>query len=272
MGTKLKNLFDKLWTQYTVDSPDSLKVFQLLENEGETVINDHIAFRTFADSRVCVDELGKFWCSLGYEEKAKYRFESKKLTAKHYEHKTDENMPKVFISQLEINEFSQLVQEIAKKCVDQIPSHLLGHEEILYSGACWRELDYDIYQKLLAESEYAAWLYVFGFRANHFTVYINHMKKLNSVKAINDFLKSKGFRLNNFGGEIKGTPKELLEQSSTMANQVNVKFKQGTYLVLNSFYEFAKRYPMANGKLYQGFIAASADKLFESTNVGDNYV
>ncbi len=37
---------------------------------------------------------------------------------------------------------------------------------------------------------------------------------------------------------------------------------------LNSFYEFAKRYPTANGKLYQGFVAASADKFFESTNVG----
>jgi hypothetical protein len=94
------------------------------------------------------------------------------------------------------------------------------------------------------------------------------MKKLNSVRAINDFLKSKGFKLNNFGGEIKGTPEELLEQSSTMANQVNVKFKDGVYPVLNSFYEFAKRYPMANGQLYQGFIAESANKLFESTNIG----
>jgi hypothetical protein len=32
-------------------------------------------------------------------------------------------------------------------------------------------------------------------------------------------------------------------------------------------YEFALRYPMENGELYQGFIAASADKIFESTDV-----
>jgi hypothetical protein len=32
------------------------------------------------------------------------------------------------------------------------------------------------------------------------------------------------------------------------------------------YYEFARRYPIANGELYQGFIAASADKIFESTN------
>jgi len=53
-----------------------------------------------------------------------------------------------------------------------------------------------------------------------------------------------------------------------MANQVSVEFKQGKYTIPNSFYEFAKRYSMANGELYQGFIAASADKLFESTYVG----
>ena len=52
-----------------------------------------------------------------------------------------------------------------------------------------------------------------------------------------------------------------------MANEVAVKFKQGTYNVLNSYYEFARRYPLADGKLYQGFIAASADKIFESTDV-----
>jgi hypothetical protein len=268
MQNKLENLYTKLWAQYTTDSPESLRVFNLLKNEGEIVVNDHIAFRTFADDRVSIDALGKFWCNLGYEEKAKYHFEEKKLTAKHYAHKIDQSMPKVFISQLEVSKFSNFVQETAKKCIDQIPEQLFNNEEILYSGACWGEISYDIYQKLLAESEYAAWLYVFGFRANHFTVYINHMKKLNSVRAINDFLKSKGFKLNNFGGEIKGTPEELLEQSSTMANQVNVKFKDGVYPVLNSFYEFAKRYPMANGQLYQGFIAESANKLFESTNIG----
>ena len=48
-----------------------------------------------------------------------------------------------------------------------------------------------------------------------------------------------------------------------MANKVAVKFKQGTFEVLNSYYEFARRYPKQNGRLYQGFIASSADKIFE---------
>ncbi len=266
----LEQIFDKLWNQYIIESPDSKRVYDLLIAEGENVVNDHIAFRTFSDCSVDKDHLQKFWLNLGYEIKGEYRFEAKKLTARHYEHKTDPNQPKIFISQLEIREFSTYLQEQVKKCVMNIPTALLNSPEILFSGNCFGELDYDVYQKLLAESEYAAWVYVFGFRANHFTVYINHMKKLNTVQAINEFLKSKGFKLNSAGGEIKGTPEQLLEQSSTMANEVMVPFKQGKFKVLNSFYEFAKRYPMSDGKLYQGFIAASADKLFESTYISNN--
>lgn len=263
---KLEQLFAKLWDQYTTESPDSLKIYTLLKDSGENVVNDHIAFRTFDDARVNVEHLGKFWEDMGYIVKGEYTFETKKLTARHYEHKSDENQPKVFISQLETKNFSKFLQDTAKSCVDTIPNNLLNSPQILYSGNKWGNLDYNVYQNLLAESEYAAWLYIFGFRANHFTVHLNYLKNLNSVNAINTFLKQHNFKLNSFGGEIKGTPQEKLEQSSTMANLVNVNFKQGSHLVANSFYEFAKRYPLDNGKLYQGFIAASADKLFESTN------
>lgn len=264
---ELNALFTKLWNQYVIESPASLRIYDLLKNTGEQIENDHVAFRTFDDSRVNVDVLGKFFEDLGYEARGNYEFKIKKLTAKHYEHKHDASLPKIFISELITKEFSPFLQQVAKNCIDKIDSSKLNDSSLLYSGAIWGDLDYDIYQKLLEESEYAAWMYVFGFRANHFTVYLNHMKKLNTVEAVNQFLKENGFKLNTSGGEIKGTKEELLEQSSTMANLVSVKFKQGDFEVLNSYYEFAKRYPMQNGNLYQGFIAASADKIFESTNV-----
>ena len=46
-----------------------------------------------------------------------------------------------------------------------------------------------------------------------------------------------------------------------------VRFNQGEFEIPNSYYEFAKRYPSEEGKLFQGFVAASADKIFESTDV-----
>ena len=51
-----------------------------------------------------------------------------------------------------------------------------------------------------------------------------------------------------------------------MADHVMVEFSDKTVAIPSCFYEFAKRYPMENGELYTGFVAASADKIFESTN------
>jgi hypothetical protein len=79
-------------------------------------------------------------------------------------------------------------------------------------------------------------------------------------------LKKNGYLLNSSGGEVKGTPEELLQQSSTMADIVKIKFIEGVFEVPSCYYEFAQRFPDSNGNLYSGFIAKSADKIFESTN------
>jgi hypothetical protein len=83
---------------------------------------------------------------------------------------------------------------------------------------------------------------------------------------VNQFLKDNGFTLNASGGEVKGTPAELLEQSSTKAGILPIQFTEGTYNIPSCYYEFAFRYPDMDGKLYPGFIAKSADKIFESTD------
>lgn len=268
--SELTQLFDQLWQQYTGESPEALLIYNLFKARGENnLINDHVAFRTFDDSRVNIAKLGAFFEKLGYKACGEYEFKVKKLFALHYEHVSDKNQPKIFISELKTQEFSPFLQNQVKACVDNISASALNNIDFLYSGTHW-ELDYTIYQQLLAESEYAAWLYVFGYRANHFTVFVNQLKTFSSIEQINNFLKENNLILNAAGGEIKGTPAELLEQSSTMANKVLVKFKQGSYEVLNSYYEFARRYPAMDGELYQGFIAASADKIFESTNIGKN--
>ena len=134
-----------------------------------------------------------------------------------------------------------------------------------YVGTPWK-VNFETYQKLYKESEYAAWLSAFGYCANHFTVDINRLKNFNSVKQVNDYLKLEDYILNASGGEIKGSPDVLLEQSSTMASKVQWHFEDGIHEIPSCFYEFAYRYPTQTGKLYQGFVAASADKIFESTH------
>jgi len=261
-----QELFNTLWDEYTERNPHALKIYNLFVGRGEKVINDHVAFRTFNNSRINVAQLAKFFEAYGYVEKGTYDFPNKKLFAKHYEHK-DPTAPKVFISELLTEEFSPRLQEIVKECVAKVPEDLLDSEELLYSGTFWKPLSYKTYQELLKESEYAAWMYVFGFCANHFTVNVNELKTFPELRDVNEFLIKNNLSLNVSGGAIKGTPAEFLEQSSTLAEERQVQFVEGTYTVPSCYYEFAKRYVLPNGNLYTGFIAASADKIFESTDV-----
>ncbi|WP_440615801.1 DUF1338 domain-containing protein [Cysteiniphilum sp. 6C5] len=260
-------ILEDLWQQYVEANPHAQKIYDLFCDHNVQVINDHIALRTINDPRIDLDVLAKPFINEGYFENGDYHFEAKKLYAKHYEQK-EPTQPKVFISQLLLEQLSPFAQKTIKACIDQIPQALLDDpQKLLLSGNSWGKPSHEVYQKLLAESEYAAWFYVFGFRANHFTVFINALDQFNEVHEVNTFLKNHGFDLNSSGGEVKGTPRDLLEQSSTKSGMIKVEFTEGEKDIPCCYYEFAKRYPDHTGKLYQGFVAASADKIFESTNV-----
>ncbi len=257
-------IFEKLWTDYTDLNPEAHKIFRLLSDQHETVLNDHVAFRTFNLPKIGISVLAKPFLDLGYTEKKDYIFKEKKLFAKHFEH-SDLNLPKVFISELELEKTSPGLQQIIKTYFETFDYSVTTKADFLYSGAPWKK-SFKNYEELYKESEYAAWVYAYGFRANHFTVNVNQLKKFNDLPKLNNFIKTNGFQLNQSGGEIKGTPGEMLEQSSTMAKEVEIIFEDGKHKIPACYYEFAKRYPGQDGKLYQGFIAKSADKIFESTN------
>ncbi len=259
-------IFDKLWIEYTKLNPSVQQVYNLFINEGEVVENDHIAFRTFDDERINIDVLSKLFIKAGYIEKGTYHFEAKKLFAKHFELPGNKNAPRVFISQLKTKEFSTYLQQTVTTALESVNQEVYNSDNLIFKGRVWEKPSIKTYNKLREESEYAAWLYVYGFMANHFTVSINSLKKYDSIQKVNELLKSSGFRMNDSGGEIKGSPKELLEQSSIKSEMIKIEFDEGIFEIPGCYYEFARRYPEANGELYSGFIAKSADKIFESTD------
>jgi hypothetical protein len=269
-------IFESLWQDYVSSNPQAKRIYDLLlERERaatpagspriEALANDHIALRTYNLPKVGIQALAQHFKKIGYDYGGEYFFESKKLYAQHFQH-NDSSKPRVFISELELEKMSPFVRETAMACAAQVSEALISKPEILWSGRPWKA-DHATYQKLLAESEYAAWMYAFGYRANHFTVSFNQMKTFKDLPELNTFLKSNGFPLNSSGGEVKGNPTELLEQSSTLAEKTKVPFSEGPIEIPCCYYEFARRYPDASGQLYQGFVAASADKIFESTDV-----
>jgi hypothetical protein len=247
-------------------TPLAKNVHDLLgSTQTDDVHNDHIALRTFNIEKVGLEKLAEHFNVLGYKECGEYRFEAKNLYAKHFEHANPMH-PKVFISELLVEKFSPKVQNVIHALVEKVDSDALTTDNFLYSGTHW-SLDSDTYKMLLAQSEYAAWMAAWGYRANHFTVSINHLTHFNTIEEVNQKLKSAGFVLNTTGGEVKGSADVLLEQSSTLADNFKVKFSDGEKEIPSCFYEFAYRHNKPNSGIYTGFVAASADKIFESTNV-----
>ncbi len=261
----IQKLLDMMWKDYCELNPAAKKIHDLFVAEGETVLNDHIALRTFNHPRLGIRQMAKHFEAMGYKmTDNEYHFTEKKLYARHWQH-SDETLPKIFISELELEKVSPFIRDTVNKLVDQIPDSVLNSEAFTLSGRPWN-MSNELYEKMAKESEYASWVAAHGFRPNHFTVFINSLKKFNDILSLNKFVTAKGFVLNKSGGEVKGTPADYLEQSSTMASEIPVRFSDGTYNIPGCYYEFAKRYPLANGHLYQGFVAKSADKIFESTN------
>lgn len=276
----IKTLFNQLWQDYqTRLCPMATKVHQVLAlKEGKQALqNDHIALRTFASKKLGLKQLAQHFEHLGYVKAGEYEFKAKKLYAHHYQH-SDLSIPKVFISELLVDELSDTAQQVIYQLIAQVSDGYAQDESFLYQGRPWQltQQDYDL---LAIESEYAAWVAAHGFGANHFTVYVNALKHFEEVASVNQFLTEHGFVLNKVGGEVKGSEFDKLEQSATMADKVWVEFNDEKKVQIpGGFYEFAKRYPEKPGadidlndlifsdKLYQGFVAASADKIFESTH------
>jgi hypothetical protein len=262
----VRPLLARLWDDYAAINPQAKAIHKLLGHQGETVVNDHIALRTFDDPRVNLDTLARAFVAGGHKSPSggEYTFPDKKLFARHFEH-ADASLPKVFISELRLRDFSPELNAIVKRLLDQMPRTLPGADDFAVAGRPWK-ISFSDYETLRKESEYAAWMSAFGFRANHFTVLVNALKNFPTLQDLNTFLKSHGFALNTSGGEIKGSPVELLEQSSTLADKTTVDFTDAPRTIPACYYEFARRYPTRDGRLFTGFVAQSADKIFESTN------
>ncbi|WP_372737377.1 DUF1338 domain-containing protein [Neptunomonas sp.] len=257
--------FNELWADYVSIAPQAQKIHDLFVVTDGEVINDHVAFRTFANTPLRLDLLEPLILAMGYERQDSYEFEAKKLRAHSYIH-SNPLLPKIFCSELLVDQLSDSAQKIIGKYTAEITEQSLD-QSVFWSGRHWAMPSWEDYTTLMAESEYGAWLLAIGLRVNHFTVSINHLTTTGAIHEVLDRVKGAGYKVNTVGGEVKGTPESLLEQASTMADRQVFEFSAGDqHEIPTCFYEFAKRHADAQGVVYQGFIEANADKIFESTN------
>ncbi|MCE7067696.1 DUF1338 domain-containing protein [Dyadobacter sp. CY326] len=283
-------VLDGLMRRYKERVPDvgvilNAMVSNDIVTSADNIENDHIAFRTMGVPNLGIQSFEKIFLDYGYQKRDHYFFEGKKLDAWWYS-PPRETDPRIFVSELRVNDLSEESQRIIRSYTDEMVSDpvdsldLDNGEQVdaFLHRPLWRTPTAADYKALLSESEYAAWVIYNRYYLNHFTISVHNLPEgYNTVALFNDFLEKNGIRLNTSGGKIKISPDGGLLQSATVAQMINAEFASNEVLEISgSYVEFAERKVLphfinlppakiARKHRRDGFEASNADKIFEST-------
>jgi|TARA_B110000908_G_scaffold67524_1_gene81591 hypothetical protein len=282
-------ILESLFDTYSDRVPDVKKITSaliesnIISNQSE-IVNDHIAFRTMGVEFLGIQSLEKIFLHHGYVKKDFYSFKTKKLNAFWYSH-SDENMPRIFISELKVNDLSENSRRIISKYTDQVTEDpvdkldLSNANEVInfLSNPLWSLPSLNDFNDLLKETEYGSWVIYNRYYLNHYTISVHELiDQYNTLEKFNAFVTKIGIKLNDSGGVIKESKDGLLLQSSSVANKVKASFTEGSSLISGSYVEFAERRILPKysnvSKIKpihrrDGFETSNADKIFESTYI-----
>ncbi|MDC3329635.1 DUF1338 domain-containing protein [Flavobacteriaceae bacterium] len=289
-NTTMTQILDALFAIYAELVPDVRKITAAMVRKGmvasqSEIINDHIAFRTMGVPNLGIASFEKIFLAHGYQRMEFYHFEAKKLDAYWYAPPTSD-LPRVFISELKVDQLSEQTQKIIRSYTDTVTADPVDHLNVndatavatYFQTPLWELPSLEDYEFLLAESEYAAWVIYNRYYLNHYTISVHDLPKpYNQLESFNSFLKEIGIQLNTSGGEIKTSGDQLLRQTSSVANTVHASFaNQESKVIAGSYVEFAERSPLPEfadlpvaelrrEHRREGFETANADRIFEST-------
>ena len=282
-------ILESLFDTYSDRVPDVKKITSaliesnIISNQSE-IVNDHIAFRTMGVEFLGIQSLEKIFLHHGYVKKDFYSFKTKKLNAFWYSH-SDENMPRIFISELKVNDLSENSRRIISKYTDQVTEDpvdkldLSNANEVIsfLSNPLWSLPSLNDFNDLLKETEYGSWVIYNRYYLNHYTISVHELiDQYNTLEKFNAFVTKIGIKLNDSGGVIKESKDGLLLQSSSVANKVKANFTEGSSLISGSYVEFAERKILPKYSNVSeikpihrrdGFETSNADKIFESTYI-----
>jgi len=292
--TALAKILGGLMGQYEKRVLNVRRIIDLMVSDGlidkaADIENDHIAFRTMGVPQLGISSLEKIFLHHGYQKRDPYRFEKKKLDAFWYS-PPDDHSPRIFISELKVEELSDQTQKIIRNYTDEVTGDPVDQLDLddadqvvdFLHRPLWRTPTWQDYQTLAAESEYASWVIYNRYYLNHFTVSVHNLSGPHrKLSAFNEFLEGHGIVLNDAGGKIKSSGDGLLRQSSTVAEMVDAEFDDGAggtqvHSISGSYIEFAERSVLPQFQNLpadqvtrehrrEGFEASNADKIFEST-------
>lgn len=286
----LEASWQQLLRLYIENNPTVSKVVNYYATKwpDAELYHDHFAFRTFGVPQLGIESMTPILAEFGYTQQNYLTFPAKKLLATWFappKHLYD-TLPRVFVSELQVEKLSPQSQEIIQKYVTSLPTHFTSQQvmaALLTGSLPWTAPERADYEALLQESEYAAWTLVNGYRLNHTTVSVHRIAGFSGdIAAFADLLKAGGFTLNGEGGVIKVSPDKALLQCSTVADTAPHVFADGsTRNVAHAYMEFAERLPqpefahlpvsaLREEQRRDGFEVGNADKIFHSTTLASS--
>ncbi|MBL1199857.1 MAG: DUF1338 domain-containing protein [Nostoc sp. ZfuVER08] len=296
------HLWKLLWRQYSARVNYARTYQQMITAAGGNVANDHIAFRSLRlllDSpqgqvNLGIGYLEKIVQALGYVAAGEYTFAKTHLYARHYHHPQQEefNLPKLFISELIVDELPSNIAQIIYQTVSSFEyqltsdvNFLLETEENIEIIAQqlqqiftrpWLPPRRSLVEEVNQVTQYGAWVLLHGYAVNHFTGYVNgqNTAKYPDIDTTASSLANLGVPMK---AEIEGNIACGLRQTATQAvTEMVTVFDDNSGLEIQipwtyAYYEIAQRYPVEvePGKqvLFDAFLGSNAQELFEMTRL-----
>ncbi|MEH2136580.1 DUF1338 domain-containing protein [Nostoc sp.] len=295
------NLWKLLWQEYSTRVNYARTYQQMINAVGGTIANDHIAFRSLrllVDSpqgqvNLGIDHLAQLAEALGYVADGEYTFAKTHLYARHYRHPQQEefNLPKLFISELIVDELPTNIAQLISKTVSTIPHELTSPLTLLQEDADiktiakqlqqvftrpWQTPQHSVVEEVNQVTQYGAWVLLHGYAVNHFTGYINRQNtpEYPDIDTTASGLAKLGVPMKS---EIEGNVACGLRQTATQAVTEMVTVlddNSGEEIQIPwtyAYYEIAQRYlvEIESGKqvLFDAFLGSNAQQLFEMTRL-----
>ncbi len=285
----LQLILDGLMRRYRERVPDVDKVISAMIAEGiigraGDIENDHIAFRTMGVPHLGIQSLEKIFLHHGYTRRDYYHFSEKKLDAYWYA-PPDPALPRIFISELRVEDLTPGVQRIIRSYTDEVTADPVLSLDLddaavvdtfLHSGL-WRLPSLEDFHALAQESEYASWAIYNRYYLNHFTISVHNLPEgYNDIERFNDFLEKHGLVLNDSGVNSKKPRRSAASELHGSGHDRGCIRRWTKSAHRGSYVEFAERRVLPayahlppseikRAHRREGFEAANANRIFEST-------
>ncbi len=296
------DLVEKLWDGFLNRVSYARTYNEMVRRRGGRIVIDHIGFRTL--NTHTGEQPGGIWgirhlidC-LGYVPAGKYNFTKKKVKAVHFESE-EMGLPKIFVSQLEVEQLPEWVQPLFSEAVANttylLPDSVIellnrlktdgtlpeeAAEELVphlvrYFRRPWNPPNKDTVLKLNDVSHYAAWVLLHGNAPSHFASLINeqHVKEWPDLKTTCQVMQNTGIPMKK---KVEGISGSLLLQSATHAAKEYVTVRDGNVFQeipwTYGYLELIERgYDQNNHEaLFQQFLEEQENHLYQMTMTLEN--